>query len=237
MTENDNMRLANPRSNSAKQNPAGSFLSNLFSCNVDTSCGKINGGEIRGMYSNDDAVASSRSGEIHGMSSNNAAVTSAVGRMRIVDEEDITESNEKQDAQDDAIRSRSHVETFPSEASVDTEKQRTTDQRRAVTLDIDVPLVNRSVTVANETTPLAVILQQVLQVPDEDEKVKQDQAGEGCDFTAEDTQSVTVTNEATPLAALIVQRVSQEPNEDEKVKQEEGEGYEFTAEDHYSGSL
>jgi hypothetical protein len=91
--------------------------------------------------------------------------------------------------------------------------------------------------VANETTPLAVILQQVLQVPDEDEKVKQDQAGEGCDFTAEDTQSVTVTNEATPLAALIVQRVSQEPNEDEKVKQEEGEGYEFTAEDHYSGSL
>ena len=238
MTENDYVRLANPRSNSSKQPPSRSFLSNFFSCNVDTSCGKISGGEIHGLYSNDDAVASSGNGEIHGMSSNNDAVTSAVGRMSIVDEEDITESNEKQDALDDAIHSRSHVETISSEASVDTEKHRTTDQRRAVTLDIDVPLVNRSVTVANETTPLAVILQRVLQEPDEDEKVKQDQAGEVHVLTAEDNLSVTATNETTPLAALIVQRVSQEPNEDEKVKRDaEGEGYEFTAEDHYSGSL
>ena len=119
---------------------------------------------------------------------------------------------------------------------MDTEKHRTTDQRREVTLDIDVPLVNRSVTVANETTPLAVILQRVLQEPDEDEKVKQDQAGEVHVFTTGD--NVTATNETTPLAALIVQRVSQEPNEDEKVKCDaEGEGYEFTAEDHYSCSL
>ena len=169
------------------------------------------------------------------MSSNNNAVSSAVGRMRIVDEENITDSNEKHDALDDAIHSRSHVETISSEASVDTEKQWTTDQRRAVT-DIDVPLVNRSVTVANETTPLAVILQRVLQELDEDEKVKQDQAGEVHVFTTGD--NVTATNEKTPLAALIVQRVSQEPNEYERGKCDaEGEGYEFTAEDHYSGSL
>ena len=235
MTENDNVRLASPRRNIVNQSPVGSFISDFFSCNVDTSCGVSKGGEIRGMYSNNDAVSSSRSGKVRGRSSNNDAVTRAVGSMSIVDEEDIIESNEKQDTQDAASHSRSHDE---SEASVDTEKRRTTDQRRAETLEIDVPLVNRSVTSANETTPLAVILQRVSQEPDEDEKVKRDQAGECNEFTAEDNQLVTVTNEKTPLASLIVQRVSQEPNEEEKAKRDpEGEGYEFTAEDHFSGSL
>jgi hypothetical protein len=223
ITEEDNVRVARPRSSSANQTPAGGFFSNLFSCDVDTSCGVSKGGEIQGMYSTVDAVASGRSGETLGMSSNNDAVTSAVGSVHsavgsvhsavgsrsIVDEEDIDESNEKQDAQDDAIDSRSHVETCPSEASVDTEKQRTTDQRREVTpernsarlspeksggsdgapsppLDVNTPLANQSVTMANETTPLALIVQRVSQDPNKDGKVKRDQDSEGYELTAED---------------------------------------------------
>jgi hypothetical protein len=210
MTEYDNLRLASPRSDNAKNAVAGGFLSNLFSCNLDTSCVGSKG-EIRGMYANEDPVASSKYEEISGNIPIDDTVAFGLGNLSVVNEEFITELSEKH-AQDSFIHSRSNVTLIP-EAVSNTEKQRSAGLRRATILEqkiegilpdktsgsdgapqlsldviaqFDIQSIDTEANESAETTPLALILQQVLQDPNNDMNKVPDQLGEGHELTLED---------------------------------------------------
>ncbi|KAL3784212.1 hypothetical protein ACHAW5_005264 [Stephanodiscus triporus] len=193
LNDDENTSLNSPdsiRSNRPKPPSPVGFLSNLLACNLKASCVGSDNGEIRGMYSNEDVVLE------------------AVAGMEIVKEEDTNASNGKIIAQDDVIRSSSRVESIRSGSSVDTAKRRTApDQSSSITVEdvverttpensggsdgVPPPALETalsSVTLANETTPLALILQRVTRshAPDDDGENEQAQSNEGHEFTLED---------------------------------------------------
>jgi hypothetical protein len=206
MTEDENMILASPRSDNANNAVAGGFLSNFLTCNLDTSCVGSKGGEIRGMYANEDPVASRIDEEILGKDSLDDTAALSFGSMSILNEEFITELREKH-AQDNIVLSSSNAKLIP-ESIRNTEKQRSADRSTVTILgksfegmentggsdgaihpsldviaSLDVQSVN---TEGTETTPLAVILQRVLQDPNKDTNRVPDQVGEGHELTLED---------------------------------------------------
>lgn len=201
MNEDENTSLNSPDSSSSNRSkppsPLG-FLSNLLACNLKASCGGSDDGEIRGMYSNVDVDV----------------VVEAVAGMDIVEEADTNASNEKKIAQDDVIRSSSHVESIRSGSSADTAKRRTAaDQSSLIILEDVVERTTPENSGGSDGVPPPAIVTAL--------------------------SSVTLANETTPLA-LILQRVTRSPAPDEDGKKEQAqsnEGHEFTLEDHFSGSI